>query len=137
METKKHPWIAFLVLMSLAAAAPAFGTDGTTVPRFVVELETGPVWQSKNDVQIPNNEDGTRFSLVDVVGNGPWPAVRFYLTWNINPRHGLRALAAPLSITETGVSNSAKERTRRKRQTSDLFRCCTVVFDDPFCRRCV
>jgi len=70
--------------------------------RFEIELEAGPVWQSRNDVQIPNTDAGTRFSLVDLVGKGPWPAGRLYLTWNINNRHSLRALLAPLSYTETG-----------------------------------
>lgn len=69
---------------------------------FMIELEAGPVWQSRNDVQIPNDETGTRFSLVDLVGKGPWPAGRLYLTWNINRRHGLRVLLAPLASTETG-----------------------------------
>jgi hypothetical protein len=71
-------------------------------PRFGLELEAGPVWQSKNDVQIPNTELGTRFSLKGLVGEGPWASGRVYFTWNINRRHGLRALLAPLSYTETG-----------------------------------
>jgi hypothetical protein len=70
--------------------------------RFEVELEMGPVWQSKNDVQIPNDDSGTRFSLVDLAGRGPWAAARVYLTWNIRERHGLRLLLAPLSYEETG-----------------------------------
>jgi len=69
---------------------------------FVIDLEAGPVWQSRNDVQIPNTNEGTRFSLVDLAGKGPWPAVRLYLTWNINNRHSFRALLAPLTYTETG-----------------------------------
>jgi len=32
-----------------------------------------------------------------------------YLTWNIDQRHGLRVLAAPFSITETGVPGTAVE----------------------------
>ena len=72
-------------------------------PKFVVELEAGPVWQSKNDVQIPNDDTGTRFSLADLAGEGPWPAARVYFTWNISERHGIRALLAPLSYTETGT----------------------------------
>ena len=74
-----------------------------TEPRFSLEFEAGPVWQSRNDVQIPNDDEGTRFSLDDLVGSGPWPAGRLYFTWNITKRHGIRALAAPLSYTETGV----------------------------------
>ncbi len=76
-------------------------------PRFALEVEGGPVWQSRNDLQIPNDASGTRFSLVDLVGSGPQPAGRLYLTWNVGRRHGLRALLAPLSFTETGTPTEA------------------------------
>lgn len=69
---------------------------------FSLELEAGPSWQGRNDVQIPNDDEGTRFSLRGLVGDGPWPAVRLTAIWNINARHGLRFLLAPLSYTETG-----------------------------------
>jgi hypothetical protein len=89
------------LLVSLALLTPLNAAAQT--PRFVVELEGGPAWQSSNDVEIPNDGTATRFSLVDVVGTGPWPAGRVYLTWNLAERHGLRLLVAPLSITEDGV----------------------------------
>ena len=41
---------------------------GDADSRFEVELEAGPVWQTSNDVQIPNDAIGTRFSLADLVG---------------------------------------------------------------------
>jgi len=82
------------------AAAPSVLAQD--VSGFVIDLEAGTVWQSRNDVQIPNTGAGTRFSLVDLAGEGPWPAVRLYLTWNINSRHSLRGLLAPLAYTETG-----------------------------------
>lgn len=82
--------------------SPRPGTAQAT-PTFVLEIEAGPVWQSRNEVQIPNDDTGTRFSLADVAGHGPWPAGRLYLTWNINRRHGVTALLAPLSFTETGI----------------------------------
>jgi len=72
-------------------------------PAITLEIEAGAVWQSNNDVQIPNDDSGTRFSLVDVAGKGPWSAGRLHLTWNINERHGLRGLYAPLSISESGM----------------------------------
>lgn len=72
-------------------------------PPVVVELEAGPAWQTRNDVQIPNDPSGTRFSLQNLVGSGPWPAGRVYVTWKLAERHGLRAMAAPLSFTETGT----------------------------------
>jgi hypothetical protein len=74
-------------------------------PSFAIELEGGPVWQSYNDAEVPNDGTATRFSLSDLVGNGPWAAGRLYLTWNMNERHGLRALVAPFSVTEAGVSD--------------------------------
>jgi hypothetical protein len=92
-----HCLLASLILL---ARIPAVSAQAT--PTFVIELEAGPVWQTGNDVEIPNDGTGTRFSLVDLVGKGPWPAGRLYLTWNVNARHSLRALLAPLSYTETG-----------------------------------
>jgi hypothetical protein len=70
--------------------------------RLTIELEAGPVWQSYNDVEIPNDGTATRFSLDDLAGHGPWLAGRAYVTWNVAERHGLRLLAAPFSLTETG-----------------------------------
>jgi hypothetical protein len=69
-------------------------------------MEAGPVWQSRNDIEIPNDGTATRFSLADTAGNGPWPAGRLSFTWNIKGRHGLRLLAAPLGLTETGSLDS-------------------------------
>ncbi len=94
--------LVFVVLMF--AAAPSVLAQN--VSGFVIDLEAGPVWQTRNDVQIPNTDAGTRFSLVDLAGKGPWPAVRLYLTWNINNRHSFRALLAPLTYTETGSFTS-------------------------------
>ena len=89
----------------LLAALTAFTTPlmAAEDSRFSLELEAGAVWQTSNDVQIPNDDLGTRFSLKDLVGTGPWPAARVYFTWNINHKHGLRLLLAPLSYTESGI----------------------------------
>lgn len=89
-----------LAMAQLMTVTPGFAQEATD---FAVELEAGAVWQSRNDVQIPNDENGTRFSLVDLAGSGSWPAGRLYFTWNLNDRHGLRAMVAPLSYTETGL----------------------------------
>ena len=91
-----------VVFLSLAIVA-----SGTAVaddqPAFLLEVEAGSTWQSNNDVQVPNTLEGTRFSLKDLVGQGPWFAGRIYFTWNISHRNGLRLLLAPLSYTETGI----------------------------------
>lgn len=88
-------------LLLIATLATGVRADSSATPGLLLELEGGALWQSRNDVQIPNDVTGTRFSLVDVVGKGPWPATRLYATWNISEKHGLRLLLAPLSVTET------------------------------------
>lgn len=71
-----------------------------------IELEGGPVWQTTNDVRIPNDASATRFSLSDLIGGGPWAAGRLYITWNASDRHGLRLLAAPLTVSGTGTPSA-------------------------------
>lgn len=93
------------MVAAVAATLPAVAAFAQTPPRFALELEGGPVWQTRNDVRVPNEAPATRFSLADLAGRGPWAAWRVYGTWNINDRHGLRLLAAPLSITSSGVPN--------------------------------
>lgn len=87
---------------TVAALCPA-PTAAQTTPTWEVEVEGGPVWQTTNDVRIPNDASATRFSLRDLAGAGPWAAGRVYVTWNLSERHGLRALAAPLTVTGTGT----------------------------------
>ena len=90
-----------ILTLTLAAALPALAAAQTSAVE--LELEVGPVWQTRNDVEIPNDGTATRFSLSDLLGSGPWAAGRVYLTWNISDRHGVRLLYAPLSVTETGT----------------------------------
>jgi hypothetical protein len=100
---KSMPLVVTALLLALAAPPPTAAADAPPDdPRFEVELEVAPVWQSRNDVEIPNDGTATRFSLEELAGRGPWAAGRFYFTWNISPRHGFRLLLAPLSYTETG-----------------------------------
>jgi hypothetical protein len=87
------------LLLSAFQASAAEQKDWT---RFRFELEGGPVWQSKNDVQIPGNT-GTEFSFKDLTGSGPFPAGRFTFDWNILERHGLRFEVAPLRIDGNGA----------------------------------
>lgn len=96
---------ALLLVLSLlvtgAATHPV--SAGAQQPTVTVELEAGPVWQSYNDVEIPNDGSATRFSLYDLVGAGPWAGGRLYVTWHLNANHSFRGLAAPFSLTESGV----------------------------------
>lgn len=97
---RKIAWVAGAMMLLAGTAGEAATDEGQ---RFSLELEAGPVWQSSNDVQIPNDENGTRFSLEDLVGDGPWAAGRLYFTWNVSRRHGLRLLLAPLAYSESGT----------------------------------
>lgn len=99
----------FSLLATLVRAVPVAAVTCVAVANaaasdqpFNLHLELGATWQEKNDVQIPNDEQGTKFSLADVAGSGPWAAVRVEGTWNINDKHGLRFLLAPLSYSENG-----------------------------------
>jgi len=96
-------------MAAVIIATPARGQVARPTPHVELELEAGPVWQSRNVAQIPNDETGTRFSLLPLLGKGPWPAARGYVTWNVNERHGLRLLLAPLSIRESGTPARAIE----------------------------
>ncbi len=90
------------ILAAICAQLVSTGAAAQS-PTVVIELEGGPTWQSYNDVEIPNDGSATRFSLYDLAGSGPWLGTRAYITWNPRPRHGLRLLLAPFSLTETGV----------------------------------
>jgi hypothetical protein len=92
---------ALAAACALLASQPA-SAYGQTGP-LEIELEAGAVWQSYNDVEIPNDGTASRFSLAELAGTGPWAAGRLYVTWHLTERDDLRLLAAPFSITETGT----------------------------------
>jgi hypothetical protein len=103
-------WIAgptTIALLAVLAGPAAWPAAAQGAPALEIEVEAGPVWQSYNDVEIPNDRSATRFSLNDLAGAGPWPGGRLYVTWNISDRHGLRLLLAPFSLTETGTPGAA------------------------------
>ena len=66
-----------------------------------VSLETGAAWQSRNDVRNPG-DTGTRFSIADTVGEGPYHFYRFESFINIGDKNQLRFLVAPFRISESG-----------------------------------
>ena len=71
--------------------------------RFFGTVEAGPAFSGKNDVQIPNTNAGTRFSLKSLQGSSPIFASRLLAGFDYK-RHGLRLLVAPLSVKRTGTS---------------------------------
>lgn len=92
----------FIGLFALSPSASNASSDDL---KWGFGVEVGPVWQSSNDVQIPG-DTGTRFSLADFAGSGPYPFIRLELTYDINSRHSLRFLLAPSEYTETGTFNN-------------------------------
>jgi len=95
--------IRFSVLAFVLSALLMTGSYAQAdTQRWNIGLETGAVWQDYNDVQIPG-DTGTRFSLADLVGDGPLPFFRLELFYDVAKRHQLRFLIAPLGYTETGV----------------------------------
>ena len=90
--------IHYLAVFLLASSTAGYADDYA----YRIGVETGPVWQNRNDVQIPG-DTGTRFSLADLAGSGPYPFVRLELTYELNNKHSLRFLLAPFEYTETGT----------------------------------
>ncbi|MBN2030483.1 hypothetical protein JW824_09580 [bacterium] len=99
----KGLYCSIFVFLIFVMVIPAISIAEDGESRLGVEVELGPVWQSRNDVRIPNNESSTRFSLVDLIDRGPYPAGRIYFSWQIKPKHGLRILLAPLSVMQQGI----------------------------------
>jgi opacity protein-like surface antigen len=94
----------FEILLGVACGAAVSGVAASRAaePGFDLGVEFGGTYQHKNDVQIPNDSAGTRFSLEDLVGSGPWATARLNLNWNINEKHGIRVVLAPFSYSERG-----------------------------------
>lgn len=90
-----------LGVLALALSVP--GKSAAQASSFEFEIEGGLVWQSGNNVEVPNDGTATRFSLRDAVGSGPWGVGRVYLTWHRSESQSLRLLIAPLSVTAAGV----------------------------------
>lgn len=85
-----------LSIALLLSIKPAMAADHSVSLR----LSAVTNWQSRNDVQIPNTDAGTRFSLKDAAGDGRVNTARLEINWKIKGRHGIRVLLAPLSYTE-------------------------------------
>ena len=97
MDRGVYACVAGLVVSCFGV--PAKAAEG---PKWRFTVEAGPVWQIRNDVQIPG-DTGTRFSLADFAGSGPFPYYRLELAYEINGRHSLRFLVAPFEYSETGT----------------------------------
>ncbi len=91
--------LLFLLVGMFVCIASILAQD---TERFAVEFEGGPIWQTRNDIRIPN-ETGTEFSLVDTLGKGAYGAFRVEAAFDVNERHGFQIVMAPLKISDTSV----------------------------------
>jgi hypothetical protein len=98
-QTPPGRLLVYTLLLAAACWAVPAGADDESV---VIQLDLGSTWQSRNKVQIPNDNKGDKFSLEDVAGDGPWATVRAEGIWSINEKHGIRILLAPFSYSENG-----------------------------------
>lgn len=89
--------IAMLLLPGMAAGSESVQGER----RFAVGLETGAARFSRNDTRIPG-DTGTKFDMMDLTGSGPDFFARLGGSWDINDRHGLRVVLAPLEVSGTG-----------------------------------
>ena len=92
---------ALFVVFLLLPGSFAWAESSRETDKFGIGLETGAVGFSKNDVGIPGNT-GTRFDMTELTGSGPEFFARLDAHWNINDKHGLRVVLAPLEVSGTG-----------------------------------
>jgi len=84
-------------------AAMFFGNPCASAAEISVEGQWS--WQSRNDVQSPNDASATRFALDDITGDGPAAQPRLQLLWPVGEgRHEVSALVALLRIAGVGTT---------------------------------
>lgn len=93
---------AFGATVALGASLAPSTCGAQDVSRWSVGVETGAVWQARNDVRIPGDQ-GTRFALDEITGAGPFPFVRLEATYGLSDKQELRAVIAPLSFSADGA----------------------------------
>ncbi|MGD2086736.1 MAG: hypothetical protein PVH61_11165 [Candidatus Aminicenantes bacterium] len=71
--------------------------------KWSVDMEGGMVFPGYNDVQIPNDETGTRFSLKNDLDIEEKAYYRLRLTYRLGKKHALSLLYAPLSLKAAGI----------------------------------
>jgi len=90
-----------LLAALLLLGVETWGQTGPDEQPFGIGLETGGVWFSRNDIRIPSDA-GTEFDMTKLTGSGPNFFGRLDGHWNINEKHGLRIVLAPLEVSGTG-----------------------------------
>jgi len=97
----------FMLLLMLMQAAHPVQAQQIPQKKFTLEIESGAVWQGKNDIEIPGDGSADRFSVPDLIGQGPSHYYRIYLSLPLSERQDIRLLFAPLTISGEGMPPQA------------------------------
>lgn len=103
-------------------------TPATALAQVSVSIEGVAAWQHRNDVRIPG-DNGTRFRLDEVTGEGPVGTWRVTLDWDFARRHGVRLVHAPLRLEESGTLDAPVQFAGGSFTPGDVV--ATYQFDSP------
>ncbi|PKN80400.1 MAG: hypothetical protein CVU48_02255 [Candidatus Cloacimonetes bacterium HGW-Cloacimonetes-1] len=92
---------SIMILVLVLSVGISIGHAETTI-----DLESGLVYNSMNDVGIPG-DTGTRFSLTSDFSTDLAPFLRVRVFQTLGERHTISALYAPLEVQSSGISTRA------------------------------
>ncbi|MEY3713283.1 MAG: hypothetical protein RL321_903 [Pseudomonadota bacterium] len=93
-----------IVRCAVAIGVVALGSPASWASEPQVDLEWVYASQGRNVVQVPNDASGSRFSLDALTGSGTANAPRLQISWRSGEKQEWRLLAAPLSLSGSGIS---------------------------------
>lgn len=88
-----------LTALMMTALSGLWASEG----KWSVDMEGGMIIPGYNDVQIPNDDTGTRFSLKNDLDIEKKAYYRLRLTYRLGKKHALSLLYAPLSLNAAGI----------------------------------
>jgi len=91
---------AILLIVLVMTVFPGLWASGG---KWFVDMEGGIITPGYNDIQIPNDNTGTRFSLKNDLDIGNKAYYRLRLTYRLGKKHALSLLYAPLSLNADGI----------------------------------
>ena len=92
---KKESFVSLIFILSMVFISTGFIPDKASGQAVSVEVESGAVWFSRNDVRIPN-DGGTKFDMINLIGIDAEAYFRLRLQAQFGDRHTIRLLYAPI-----------------------------------------
>ena len=100
-ENRKEYYMRKIILLFSARVLLILLPAASVLAQVELDIETGGVFSGYNDVRIPG-EGGTLFSLSEELKADPSVFYRIRVFYDLNPRHHLGVLFAPLTIHPAG-----------------------------------